>query len=119
MLGGPYSQNKFDANKIFQDNNADILQMNSMIREHMMNIQQHAAASAFNGVTVGNFDQSPINENYLPHDDKDGRKAVFATNQKTPMPSKNTNKEMKENYHASGAPSSAALISGIGMSGSS
>jgi hypothetical protein len=52
-------------------------------------------------------------------EDKEGRKGVFATNQKTPMQSKNTNKEMKENYQASGAPSSAALISGLGMSGSS
>ena len=39
MVAGSYSQNKFDASKIFQDNNADMHQMNSMIREHMINIQ--------------------------------------------------------------------------------
>jgi hypothetical protein len=65
MVGGPHSQNKLDAAKIFQDNNADMNQMNSMILEHMNNIQQHAAPSVYNGVTVGNFDQSPMNENYV------------------------------------------------------
>lgn len=74
MVGGPYSQIKVDANKIFQDNNADMNQMNSMIREHMNNIQQHAAASVHNGVTVGNFDQSPMNDNNGNQEDlKDGK----------------------------------------------
>ena len=63
-----------------------------MIREHMNNIQQHT--SVYNGVTVGNFDQSPMNDNYANQDDlKDGKNSYqkgFQTNQKTPMPSKNT-----------------------------
>ena len=99
MVGGPYSHAKVDAAKIFQDNNADMNQMNSMIREHMNNIQQHT--SVYNGVTVGNFDQSPMNDNYANQDDlKDGKNSYqkgFQTNQKTPIPSKNTQKQMKEN----------------------
>jgi tetratricopeptide (TPR) repeat protein len=43
LLGGPGATNeRVDAAKIFTEHNPDILQMNSLIREHMMNIQQLA-----------------------------------------------------------------------------
>jgi len=69
MLGGPSSSDgKVDAFKIFTENNSDIIQMNTLIREHMKNIYQ--VASAYNnqgvlgpsniGVVVNNFDSSPI-----------------------------------------------------------
>lgn len=69
MSGGPNSSDgKVDAFKIFNENNSDIIQMNTLIREHMKNIYQ--VASACNnqgvlgpsniGVVVNNFDSSPI-----------------------------------------------------------
>jgi len=92
--GQEASGDRVDAARIFTENNSDILQMNSLIREHMMNIQQHANQSQgggngahsasgaghaggngadfgpFNrsGVNVNNFDQSPMpnsNQNAL------------------------------------------------------
>lgn len=44
LQGGPKaSKGRVDAVKIFSDKNEDVQQMNRMIREHMSNIQQHAA----------------------------------------------------------------------------
>jgi hypothetical protein len=128
MLGGPISSDgRVDAFKIFNENNSDILQMNSLIREHMNNIQQ--VASAYNnmgvlgpsniGVVVNNFDSSP-NDPTPEGADKDKKPimtphhVIFGTNQKTPMPARNF-KDMKENLEASAAGSSA-IISAASMS---
>lgn len=128
LQGGPgASSDRVDATRIFTEQNADILQMNSLIREHMMNIKlasqgnagtnagqapgAHASGNAAdlgpfnrNGISVNNFDQSPMpssNPNALDQkflDDagcsnsqakqKNANLKFLQTNQKTPAPSK-------------------------------
>lgn len=101
LAGGPASDERVDAAKFFTSTNLDIQQMNSMIKEHM-HIQQYNHQM---GVVVNNFDQSPATGadndtlRYEAFNAKTGGKQ-FATNQKTPLPSK---KEMKENLQSSSA----------------
>ena len=53
LVGGPNSsEGRVDAAQIFTSTNADILHMNSLIKEHM-HIQQYSQQM---GVVVNNFD---------------------------------------------------------------